>query len=534
MPSMMSAPPGFGASLGMGMLAGTAAAMMSNGAAPMNAPLNGPSTMGDPRMGMSMGGGIHQPPIPSLHSGPLPPGMTQSGPPVMMPAGMVPPGSAPVIDPIVPPPPQPQPQPQPPHAMMGPGAPVMVGGRPPTTWGAGPPGAVGPGGIGSRPFGGSRFGPFGGHGSMPERRGYRRSHSVGADSMRHPGPGYGMWDGTQHPYDDMLYMPRRGGLYTTPEEDADETASTKSAPIFGASAAVGAATAMADEATAAAAEAAEGGGISRGRGKSSNKVVEEETKPEEADGGVDDKIAAAAALASAAAVQAAAAAAATPSPVPQGPRIQPQRPISKVRMVPTPRKPHPLPLVSMPVPGKVKQRSSTSGDIPTADLEPTIPSFWKHSKRSPHSQSSPAIRQPSSAPGPSRNKTKAAAAAAAAAVTAVAASRRSSGAAASGPPRSPEEKDEKKEETEETKPSEALRDQVPPPAPASVPSRGRRSQAPSVMETQTPGRTRIRSLPKAPSAWKRVMNFAASSSSTPSPLQSSEKGATPVDSKGEK
>lgn len=226
----------------------------------------------------------------------LPVGMTQSGPAIVLPPGMMPRGGGPVINP-----------PAPPTVMNpsmagsmgaggGPGSAVWGGAQQSGTWGAS--------GLPQTRSFGSRFGLKQGI----RQQGYRRSSSFGDKNM---GPGGFVAGGG--PYDDMMGY---GGSKLSPmmEDDSFDTQSTKSAPSFGATAAVGEAAAAAAAASAAAARAAAGVGGKAG-GKKGSVTVTEESKSSASSstkkkGGGEGAAAAKAAAAAAAASSVAAVAAA--------------------------------------------------------------------------------------------------------------------------------------------------------------------------------------------------------------------------------
>eukprot|EP00903_Cladosiphon_okamuranus_P009937 g9433.t1 len=254
--------------------------------------LGGGGQMGDPRLHMSQ---THIGMAPTVNpSTGLPPGMTQNGPPLVLPPGMVPTGGGP---PVISQPPAPPVMDQ---SMMG-----SMGGR---GWGGSQPGGWGGGGLHStRSFG--RFGQKPG----VRQQGFRRSSSFGDMNM-------GV-------FDDSGFPPGyRGGRRLSPmmEDDGFDTASTMSAPVFGATVAVGEATAAAEsaraEAARVAAAVAAGGHVAESK-KSSG--AEESKSSSKKEGGVSSAGAAAAAAAVAAA---AAAAAGAPSPAPSPP-LPPSEPV---------------------------------------------------------------------------------------------------------------------------------------------------------------------------------------------------------------
>ncbi|CAM9481402.1 unnamed protein product [Pylaiella littoralis] len=226
----------------------------------------------------------------------LPVGMTQSGPAIVLPPGMMPRGGGPVINP-----------PAPPTVMNpsmagsmgaggGPGSAVWGGAQQSGTWGAS--------GLPQTRSFGSRFGLKQGI----RQQGFRRSSSFGDKNM---GPGGFVAGGG--PYDDMMGY---GGSKLSPmmEDDSFDTQSTKSVPSFGATAAVGEAAAAAAAASAAAARAAAGVGGKAG-GKKGSVTVTEESKSSSSSstkkkGGGEGAAAAKAAAAAAAASSVAAVAAA--------------------------------------------------------------------------------------------------------------------------------------------------------------------------------------------------------------------------------
>eukprot|EP00752_Nemacystus_decipiens_P005739 g5192.t2 len=248
----------------------------------------GGSQMGDPRLHMSQPSMGMAPPVnPSTG---LPPGMTQNGPPLVLPLGMVPPGGGP---PVMNQPPAPSVMDQ---SMMG-----GMGGRGPGSgWiGGGPQPGRGWGGGGlqqTRSFGG-RFGPAPG----ARQQGFRRSSSF--NDMNMGGP-----------FDDGVYPPGFRGRRLSPmmEDDGFDTQSTRSAPVFGATAAVGEAAAAAEAASAEAARVAAGGHVADTKKSSGTEESKSSSKKE--GGG-----ASAQAVGAAAAAAAIAAAAAAPSPAPSPP-----------------------------------------------------------------------------------------------------------------------------------------------------------------------------------------------------------------------
>ncbi|CAM9660354.1 unnamed protein product, partial [Ectocarpus fasciculatus] len=284
----------------------------------------GGSQMGDPRLHMAaqqmgMGsssrsvggpGGPGGPPMgpmpphfdPPQMNGPpvnpstgLPVGMRQNGPPIVLPAGMVPRGGGPVVNPPMPPPSMPGPWGSTPQQQQQ----QQPGGG----WGGGGGGGGG-GGLGSSRSFTSRFGMK--QGAAGRQQGFRRSSS------------FGDWLG-----------PHGGGqpLSPTIEVDSFETQSTRSAPPFGATATVGDATAAAAAAIAASARVAAGGHVT------GTEETKSPTKDKKGDGGAGKdadasaaKAAAAAAIAAAAAATAAAGAASAGSKSAQPPAAVPPAP----------------------------------------------------------------------------------------------------------------------------------------------------------------------------------------------------------------
>lgn len=261
--------------------------------------MGGGGQMGDPRLHMSQ---PHMGMAPAVNpSTGLPPGMTQNGPPLVLPLGMVPPGGGP---PVINQPPAPSVMDQ---SMMG-----SMGGRGPGGgWDGGPqPGGWGGGGLQpTRSFG--RFVQKPG----VRQQGFRRSSSFGDMNMGGPGPS-----------DDSGYPPGYRGRRLSPmmEDDGFDTASTRSAPVFGATAAVGEAAAAAEAASAAAARVAAGGHVAES--KKSSGAEESKSSSKKREGRGVSPAAAAAGAAAAAAAGAAAAVAAAPSPAPSPP-LPPSEPV---------------------------------------------------------------------------------------------------------------------------------------------------------------------------------------------------------------
>ncbi|CBJ32191.1 conserved unknown protein [Ectocarpus siliculosus] len=327
----------------------------------------GGSQMGDPRlhmaaqqMGMSSngrsGGGPGGPPMgpmpphfdPPQMSGPpvnpstgLPVGMRQNGPPIVLPAGMVPRGGGPVVNPPIPPPSMPVP------SMPGPwgSTPQQQQQQQQPGWGGG-----GGGGLGTSRSFTSRFGMK--QGAAGRQQGFRRSSSFG-DWL---GP-----SGVGQP------------LSPTMEVDSFETQSTRSAPPFGATATVGDATAAAEAATAAAAKVAAGGHVT------GTEETKSSTKDKKGDEGADKatgaKAAAAAAVAAAAAATAAAGAAAAGSKFAEPPAAVPPAPAPGVVTIQTihTKKDAPRPPAPAPAPAAESKKSAPAASASAAAAAAAIP-----------------------------------------------------------------------------------------------------------------------------------------------------------------
>ncbi|CAN0513412.1 unnamed protein product, partial [Ectocarpus sp. 12 AP-2014] len=326
----------------------------------------GGSQMGDPRlhmaaqqMGMSSngrsGGGPGGPPMgpmpphfdPPQVSGPpvnpstgLPVGMRQNGPPIVLPAGMVPRGGGPVVNPPIPPPSMPGP------SMPGPwgSTPQQQQQQPGGGWGGG----GGGGGLGpSRSFT-SRYGMK--QGAAGRQQGFRRSSSFG-DWM---GP-----SGVGQP------------LSPTMEVDSFETQSTRSAPPFGATAAVGDATAAAEAATAAAAKVAAGGHVT------GTEETKSSTKDKKGDDGADKangaKAAAAAAVTAAAAARAAAGAAAAGSKSAEPSAAVPAAPAPGAITIQTIHTKKDAPPAPAPAPAAESKKSAPAANAAAAAAAAAIP-----------------------------------------------------------------------------------------------------------------------------------------------------------------